>query len=141
MAKFGSEIDDFFPANDEWGDVIGYEFSSYDPLSKTFRAKLSVEEKHRSPSGMLHGGVTSAFVDWSMGMGALHAIEEKQFLSTIEFKINYLRPGKVGDRLIAEVQPRFIGRTHVVMQFRVHVDDGRDIAFGTGTYNLYNPKD
>ena len=65
--------------------------------------RLNIEEKHLSTPGFCHGGVLSGMMDATLGLAALSlAIQKKKICSTVEFKINYLNPVRLGDKIIGE---------------------------------------
>ncbi len=125
-----------FPFHDHWGDQVGYEL--VDHSSGRVRTKLTIVEKHQSPSGVTHGGVISSFVDWSMGGAVFTTLKKGQFTSTIEFKINYLSPVKIGETIFCEAKVKHAGKSHAVIEFHVFRDEGQDVAVGVGTFNLYS---
>ena len=56
---------------------------------------------------------------------------------TIEFKLNYLSPVKLGERIFCDARCKFKGRSHAVIECHVFREEGKDVAFGIGTYNIY----
>lgn len=97
---------------------------------------------------VLHGGVTAAILDTVGGlMAILHAvsswdsvtIEELQKrvgkMSTIDMRIDYLRPGK-GETFIATAEVIRKGSRVAVVRMELHNEQGTHIAFGTGTYMI-----
>ncbi len=100
---------------------------------------FTVENKHLSSPGICHGGVLSGLMDASLGLEALMAgIFEDKICSTVEFKINYLGPARLGDTLIGRGKVEFKGSRLIVTSADIiHSTDGRLIAKGLGTFNLY----
>ncbi len=136
MAKIPEHLRKLFPHHDNFGDVIGYELESYgDAWART---SLTIIAKHISPAGTAHGGAISAFVDWSMGCSVFTTLEPGQMCSTIEFKINYLSPVQLGEKIYCDTKVKFRGRSHAVIEFHVFRDEGKDIAVGVGTFNVYS---
>jgi len=72
-----------------------------------------------------------------MGLAVLSVIQPLQFTSTIEMKVNYLRPTFKDQLLEAEATILHVGRTQVVLRCDVKADGKKLIATGTGTYNIY----
>lgn len=54
--------------------------------------EFEMKKHHTNPMGTLHGGVLSAFADTAMGVAFASMLEEGESLSTLELKINYLKP-------------------------------------------------
>lgn len=102
------------------------------------RTKLTIKKKHISPSGVTHGGVLSSFVDWSMGGSVFTLLKPGQLCSTIEFKINYLSPVKLGETIFCDAKVKYAGKSHAVIEFHVWREVGKDVAVGVGTFNIYS---
>src|SRR5262245_47070123 len=66
-------------------------------LEGPFREELVGDPLKRA----LHGGVISALADTAGGMAIWMALASEQLVSTIDLRIDYLRPGK-GETLVAE---------------------------------------
>jgi uncharacterized protein (TIGR00369 family) len=127
-----------FAHPDNFGRLVGYKLVEIEPGRA--RTSLSIKKKHISPSGVTHGGVLSTFVDFSMGAALFLALPKGHRCSTIEFKMNYLSPVKLGETILAEAKIKFKGKSHAVMEchvFRPKEEARKDIAISVGTYNLY----
>lgn len=95
---------------------------------------------------ILHGGVTAAILDTVGGlMAVLYAVKDIENLSiadfqshlpnvsTIDMRVDYLRPGK-GQEFIATAVVIRKGKKVAVCRMELHNEQGVHIAFGTGTY-------
>ncbi len=130
-----------FSHPDNFGMLVGYCVDEI--VAGHARTSLIIEEKHISPSGATHGGVLSTFVDFSMGAALFKALKKGERCSTIEFKINYISPVKLGETIYAEAKIKYQGKSHAVMEchvFRKKEEDKKDIAMALGTYNVYSFK-
>ena len=54
--------------------------------------KLEAQERHANPMGTLHGGILCDLADGAMGMAFFTTLEPGESFTTLELKINYLRP-------------------------------------------------
>ncbi len=54
--------------------------------------RLEAQERHANPMGTLHGGILCDIADGAMGMAFFSSLEEGETFTTLELKINYLRP-------------------------------------------------
>src|SRR5436309_5474038 len=54
--------------------------------------ELEVDERLANPMGTLHGGVLCDIADAAMGMAYASTLEEGESFTTLELKINFLRP-------------------------------------------------
>lgn len=136
MSKLPEYLKELFPEEDHFGKLIGYQYLEHG--QGWIKTCLKIGEKHISPSGVAHGGAISAFVDWSMGAAVFTILKPGQLCSTIEFKINYLSPAKLGETIYCKATVKFHGRSHAVIEFHVFREEGKDVAMGVGTYNIYS---
>lgn len=54
--------------------------------------EFEAAEKHTNPMGTLHGGVLCDVADLAMGMAFAATLEDDESFTTLELKINFLRP-------------------------------------------------
>jgi uncharacterized protein (TIGR00369 family) len=54
--------------------------------------ELDVDERLANPMGTLHGGVLCDIADAAMGMAYASTLDEGESFTTLELKINFLRP-------------------------------------------------
>ena len=104
--------------------------------------RMAIAEAHLSSPGTAHGGVLAGLMDASLGAAALtQAFTEGDLVSTIEFKINYLRPVHLGDTLLAVAQVEHTGKSIMVASGTIYraAPDGttQAVAQGLGTFNRY----
>ena len=126
-----------FTHTDNFGQLVGYRIVTVKPGSA--RTALTIEEKHISPSGAAHGGVLSTFVDFSMGAALFKSLKKGERCSTIEFKINYISPIRLGETIYCDARIKSKGKSHAVMEAHVFRDEGKDVGMALGTYNIYSP--
>jgi uncharacterized protein (TIGR00369 family) len=84
----------------------------------------------------LHGGVVSALIDATGGAAAFTMIERVDRVSTVDMRVDYLRPG-AERALFAEAEVLRMGNRVTVVQVRVHQGDlAQPIAIGSCVYNV-----
>jgi uncharacterized protein (TIGR00369 family) len=54
--------------------------------------EFEADEKHANPMGTLHGGVLCDISDAAMGMAYASRLKEGESFTTLELKINFLKP-------------------------------------------------
>jgi uncharacterized protein (TIGR00369 family) len=59
---------------------------------------LELERRHLQQDGFVHAGVQAALADHTAGAAAATLVGPSEYVLTVEFKINLLRPAR-GDRL------------------------------------------
>ena len=94
--------------------------------------ELDVGERHTNPMGTVHGGIICDLADAAMGMAYHSTLEEDQSFTTLELKINFLRPFWTG-RLVARGRVVSRGRTVGLTECDVADTDGRLIARASST--------
>jgi uncharacterized protein (TIGR00369 family) len=94
--------------------------------------KLEAEERHSNPMGTIHGGILCDLADAAMGMAFFTTLEEGESFTTLELKINYLRPFWTGT-LLAHGKVVSRGRTVGLTECRIVDDSDRLIAHATST--------
>jgi uncharacterized protein (TIGR00369 family) len=104
--------------------------------------RMVIQEAHLSSPGTAHGGVLAGLLDAVLGAAALTlAFTAGELVSTIEFKINYLRPVHLGDELLAVAQVEHAGKSIMVVSGTIYqqapAGAGPAVAQGLGTFNRY----
>lgn len=101
--------------------------------------KMNIVEKHLSSPNTCHGGVIAGLMDSVIGTAALSAaFVDNNLVSTVEFKINYLKPVNLGDVLIGEGKIDFKGKSTIVSSGKIYKQHNNDVAaIAIGTFNVY----
>jgi uncharacterized protein (TIGR00369 family) len=94
--------------------------------------RLEAGEQHSNPMGTIHGGIICDLADAAMGMAFFSTLSEGESFTTLELKINFLRPFWTGT-LVAHGKVVSRGRTVGLTECRVLDAQERLIAHGTST--------
>jgi uncharacterized protein (TIGR00369 family) len=94
--------------------------------------ELEAGPQHANPMGTLHGGVLCDIADAAMGIALASLLEEGESFTTLELKINYLRPFWSG-RLRAVGHVVRPGRTISLVECAVLDDQERLVAWASST--------
>ena len=78
--------------------LIGFTLTAVEPGRAV--VELEAGPRHANPMGTLHGGVLCDIADAAMGMAYAATLDEGETFTTLELKINFLKPVWAG-RLIA----------------------------------------
>ena len=70
--------------------LIGFTLTSIQPGQAIVEFQAS--ERHGNPMGTLHGGVLCDVADAAMGMAYASTLAEGESFTTLELKINFLKP-------------------------------------------------
>ncbi len=120
----------------------GLSFEIHEPGSITYRMKIT--EKHLSSPDTAHGAAIAGFMDCVLGLSALsEAVMKSNLTSTVEFKINYVRPVKLHEEIIGTGKVVHKGKSLIISSGEIKNTSGELIALGQGTFNTYpfNKKD
>ncbi len=101
---------------------------------------MTVLQKHASFKNNGHGGILSALMDATLGLAALsRAVIDDELVSTVEFKMNFLRPIHVGDELVGAGKVEYSGKSLIISHANIYLK-GTDklVAKGLGTFNRYH---
>ena len=112
------------------GTLIGLRLIAIEPGRARF--ELDADERHHNPMGTLHGGILCDIADGAMGMAYASTLAEGETFTTLELKINFLRPVK-NARLIADGTIVQQGRSAGMAECSVTDQDGRLIAKAVST--------
>ncbi|MGL4553338.1 MAG: PaaI family thioesterase [Gemmataceae bacterium] len=74
--------------------LIGLTMTELDPGRAAFT--LAVDQRHHNPLGTLHGGITTDLADSAMGWAYAATLAEGDSFTTVELKVNFLRPVRSG---------------------------------------------
>jgi len=122
---------------DKFGQWLGYRVVRLDHALHSAETELEIREDHLSPAKKVHGGVVSAFMDYTCGAATFTTLGPKDFCSTVELKVNYLRPINLGDTLRAEARVVFKGKRICVLHgFAYRKDQPEPVAMATATFNI-----
>jgi uncharacterized protein (TIGR00369 family) len=94
--------------------------------------ELEVGERHSNPMGTVHGGIVCDLADAAMGMAYFSSLDEGESFTTLELKINFLRPFWQG-KLVANGRVVSRGRTVGLTECDVLDAEGRLIARASST--------
>jgi len=94
--------------------------------------ELQTEEKHANPMGTVHGGIICVLADSAMGSAYMTLLAEDETFTTVELKINFLKP-VWKTRLLATAKVVKKGRTIGLVECDVFDDHHHLIARASGT--------
>jgi uncharacterized protein (TIGR00369 family) len=102
-------------------DLIGFSLTDVEPGRAV--VTLLAGPRHLNPMGTLHGGVLCDVADAAMGMAYAGTLDEGETFTTLELKINFLKPVRAG-RLVAT--GRLVKGGHTVGLLECDVVDDKD---------------
>jgi uncharacterized protein (TIGR00369 family) len=111
-------------------EMVGMKLTAVEPGRA--RMEMTVDQRHANPMGTLHGGVSCTLADSAMGLAYASTLGEGESFTTLELKINFLRPVWSG-RLVAEGIVVQRGRTVGLAECSVTDENGRLVARASST--------
>ncbi|MBT3981005.1 MAG: PaaI family thioesterase [Bacteriovoracaceae bacterium] len=138
MTEFTPEkIIEIFKSTNHFGNDQGVQIQVSE--DGNYFQTMTTVEKHLSSPGICHGGAVSAFMDSVLGFAALYeGAKDKKLCSTVEYKINFIKPVYLGDKLKGIGHIEYKGNSLVVVSGEIVDDKSGEIkAKGLGTFNLY----
>jgi uncharacterized protein (TIGR00369 family) len=113
-----------------WADLIGARIVAAEEGSVV--VELDASEKHHHPGGVVQGGIITAIADAAMGISLMTAQPADQANTTIELKINFIRPVTHG-RLRAIGKVVEIRKSLLFSEADVYDEEDRLVAHATST--------
>jgi uncharacterized protein (TIGR00369 family) len=110
--------------------LIGFTIRSIEPGLAVM--EMEAGPQHANPMGTLHGGVLCDLADAAMGMAYASSLDEGETFTTLELKINFLKPVWTG-RLVATGRIVKGGHTVGLVECDVHDDKDRLVARASST--------
>ncbi|GAB4172789.1 MAG: thioesterase family protein [Rhodocyclaceae bacterium] len=147
-AELLGAIHEIFSAKIPFNRVLGLEIVSLQNARPVLRFAMREELVGNFLRGMLHGGVISSTLDVTGGLVAFlgaaqrfrhEALEARiarfERISTIDMRIDYLRPG-LGAWFEASGYALRTGNKVAVTRMELRNDSGELVAVGTGAYTV-----
>jgi uncharacterized protein (TIGR00369 family) len=76
--------------------LLGWQLVEVDPEAGTISVRYHARPDFANPMGNVQGGFVAAMLDEAMGPALVATLPPGQFAPTLEMKISYLEPVKVG---------------------------------------------
>jgi uncharacterized protein (TIGR00369 family) len=105
------------------------------------RAELMVtQELCTMPQPVLHGGAIMSIADTLGAVATFLNLPPGAGTTTLESKTNFLGAAPVGSKVIGECTPVHVGKSTMVWQTRITLEDGKLVALVTQTQMVLAPR-
>ena len=111
-------------------ELIGFRLRAVEPGRVV--VEMDAQPRHANPMGTVHGGVLCDLADAAMGMAYASSLDEGETFTTLELKINFLKPVWTG-RLVATGRLVKAGRSVGLTECDVMDDKDRLVARASST--------
>ncbi len=125
--------------NNLFGKLIGMDFEIVSEGNVNYY--LTISQNHLATPHAAHGGVISSLVDGALGVAGLSCVyKENKVVSTIEYKINFLSPAHLNDKLVAKAKVEQKGNRILIISCEVYCVNKKNslLAKALGTFNAYS---
>jgi uncharacterized protein (TIGR00369 family) len=116
-------------------ELLGWQLEEIDPEAGTIVVKYDAKPQFTNPLGNVQGGIVAAMLDDAMGPALVATLPPGQFAPTLEMKISYLAPAKVGP-LWAHGRVVKRGRSTAFVEGDLVDEHGKLIARATATVQI-----
>ena len=110
--------------------LVGFQLTAVEPGHAV--VEFQARERHANPMGTLHGGILCDVADAAMGMAWASTLDEGETFTTLELKINFLKPVWTGT-LVATGRVVKGGRTIGLVECDIVDDQQRLVARASST--------
>ena len=136
MKNFEEQLMNIYQETNQFGKLNGMDLLNYEHGKIEY--VMEIKEMHLATPKTAHGGVLAAYMDGIMGVAALTASAKNlNLVSTVEFKINYLKPAFLGDILVGKGTIISEGKRIIIAKGEITNQKGELISVATGTFNAY----
>jgi uncharacterized protein (TIGR00369 family) len=118
------------PARGGWAEPYGIKVAAVEEGRVVLEFEAS--EKHHQPNGVVQGGVLTAIADAAMGMAGMTVQEIGWANTTIELKINFIRP-VIRGQVQAEGRVIKAGKTVIFLESTVLNAEGKVAAVASSS--------
>jgi uncharacterized protein (TIGR00369 family) len=76
--------------------LLGWQLEEIDPGAGTIRVRFEARPEFANPLGDIQGGILAAMLDDTMGPALVATLPPGQFTPTLEMKVSFLEPARIG---------------------------------------------
>ena len=116
-------------------DLLGWQLDEVDPAAGTITVTFEARPEFANPMGNIQGGILAAMLDDTMGPALVATLPPGQFAPTLEMKVSYFAPAKVGP-LWGHGRVVQAGRTNAFVEADLVDTDGTLIARASATVRI-----
>lgn len=114
-------------------DMVGFRMLSF--ANGEARFEMDAGPRHHNPMGTVHGGILCTLADSAMGMAFASTLGAGETFTTLEIKVNYLRP-VFEEKLYANAKVVHRGRSVGLVECEVTTEDGKLVARAVSTCSV-----
>jgi uncharacterized protein (TIGR00369 family) len=121
-----------------YGNLLGADFVEYSAGKCV--VELIIVKEHLNIGGTVHGGVINGLLDIALSAAVTSAMLDKaEKVVTLQMNVNFLRAGKLGDKLITTAEIVKMGSTIIYVEGEIKsAEDNKLIAKASGDWFVKN---
>ena len=120
----------------KFGKFLGLELELIRPGEVNYY--VTVKQDHLATLNSAHGGFLAGIFDQIVGTSALSmAVLDKKVVSTVEFKINYLKPAFLNDQIKGSGKVISSGKRIYTVEGKIYNQNDELLVLGIATLNAY----
>lgn len=96
------------------------------------RVEMVADERFHNLMGIVHGAIATGLADTAMGLAVTSLLEDDESCTTVELKINFVRP-VISEKLIADGKVLHRGGRTALAEATVTNEEGKLVAKATST--------
>ncbi len=108
--------------------LLGQELLALDSAAGTVRMQFLGKPEFCNPMGNVQGGILAAMLDDCAAFAVIVKSQRRIVVPTIEFKVSFLAPARLGRAIIAEGRCLKLGRTIAFAESDLFDPEGRLLA-------------
>jgi uncharacterized protein (TIGR00369 family) len=116
-------------------ELLGWHLEAIDPEAGTITVRFEARREFTNPLGNIQGGILAAMLDDTMGPAFVATLPPGQFAPTLEMKVSFLAPARVGP-LWGHGRVVQSGRTNAFVEADLVDGEDRLIARASATVRI-----
>lgn len=106
-------------------ELLGIEFIEVG--DKCLIARMVVDQRHRQPIGIMHGGVSCVLAETVGSTAANFCVDNEHYCVGLDINTNHIRSVKEGE-VIAKAKPFHLGKSTQVWGIKIKTADGQLVS-------------
>jgi uncharacterized protein (TIGR00369 family) len=115
--------------------TLGFQLIDVDPQQGTINIQFDAKQEFLNPMGNVQGGFLAAMLDDTLGPALVATLPKDHFAPTIELKVNFIRPAKLG-RIVGTGRVVAKGGTIAFLAGELKTEQGELLATATATARI-----
>jgi uncharacterized protein (TIGR00369 family) len=111
------------------------EVLEFDASQQLIKVQMQARPEFINPAGVIHGGMLAAMLDETLSPALAATLGPGEFAPTLETKVNFITPAKVG-RVLGTGRIVRRGRSICFMDGQLHDEHGRLLATAMATSKI-----